>query len=153
MWSFNLNRVIRFLLPPDKRSVKRLAWLSVSISYLMMILEQLRELHTLSIKEAKMTPQIAYLEHYLNERYGTGTAIFISDGFLIGPWIFSNTEIATPEFYMDLADSFVYSQSDQTSVDFIVNIPHDLTDFVQDIAATVEKFKLFGKYFIIQIIV
>ena len=54
---------------------------------------------------------------------------------------------------MDLADSFVYSQSDQTSVDFIVNIPHDLTDFVQDIAATVEKFKLFGKYFIIQIFV
>lgn len=151
MWQFNLNRVIRFHVPVALRKAKFLAWLNVSMSYLWMILEDLRQFRDDSIKEAKMTPQIAYLEHILNDRYGTGIEIFISDGSELGPWIFFIDEAADPEFYMDQDDSWVFSTDDQVTVSFVVNIPEALDDVVQQIAAMVTKYKLAGKYFIIQI--
>jgi hypothetical protein len=121
------------------------------MSYLQMILEGFWQMRDDTIKEAKMTPQIAYLEHLLNDRYGR-TDIFISDGFELGPWIFSTEEEADPEFYMDQEDdSYIYSTDDQVTVSFVVNIPEVLSEEVQSIAAMVQKYKLAGKYFIIQI--
>ena len=152
MWQFNLNRVIRYLVPVYLRRPRFLAWLNASIGYLALILEGLRQNRYETTNEAYMTPQIIYLEHLLNDRYGR-TDIFISDGYLLGPWIFADADTPNPEFYMndDPEDSYVYSQSDQVTVNFIVNIPSVLSTVTQDIAAMVQKFKLAGKYFIIQI--
>ncbi len=151
MFKFNLNRLICLLVPAALRKAKFLAWLNASMSYLWMTLEDLRQFRDATIKEAKMTPQIAYLEKLLNDRYGTGTEIFISDGYTLGPWIFSDTEAADPEFFMDQANSFVYSIYVFATVNFVVNIPGSIDDFVQQIAAMVAKYKLAGKSFIIQI--
>lgn len=152
MFQFNLNRVIHLLIPPLLRKVKFPAWVSVSISDLLIILERLRQFREESLRDAKMTPQIIYLEHMLNARYGTGTEIFISDGYLLGPWIWADTDNPNPEFYMDVVDdSYVFSDSDMVSISFVVNIPSTLASVVQSIAAMVQKYKLAGKYFIIQI--
>jgi hypothetical protein len=152
MFRFNLNRVIRSLVPPTLRMAKFLAWLSVSISYLSMTLERLRQFQDESIRDASMTPQIAYLEHMLNSRYGTGTAIWIGDGFFLGPWIWMDSDVPNPEFYMDdPLDSYVFCDSDSITINFVVNVPRALSTEVQDIAAKVQKYKLAGKYFIIQL--
>jgi hypothetical protein len=117
-----------------------------------MILDDLRQFREETLRDAKMTPQIIYLEHMLNSRYGTGTAIFISDGFLLGPWIFADGDTPNPEFYMDdPLDSFVFADTDMVTVSFVVNIPRGLNGVTQQIAAMVQKYKLAGKYFIIQL--
>lgn len=152
MFRFNLNRVIGLLIPASLRKAKFLAWVRVSLSYLHMILDDLRQFREETLLDAKMTPQVIYLEHMLNARYGTGTAIFISDGYFLGPWIFADTDTPNPEFYMDDPDdSFVFADTDMVTVSFVVNIPRSLNGVTQQIAAMVQKYKLAGKYFIIQL--
>jgi hypothetical protein len=152
MWQFNLNRTVKLQVPPGKRYAKRLAWLTVSISYLMMILESLRKFRDQSIKEAKMTPQINYLEHYLNERYGTGTQIWIGDGYLLGPWCwYGGPPAGQVDFFMVEPYNYCYSDNVVTTIDFVVNIPISLSTQTQQIAAIVQKYKLAGKSFIIQL--
>lgn len=150
MIRFSLYRMIQILLPFSRRKPRVIAWVKVFVSHLTFITESLREFWSLSVKEAKMTPQVSYLEHLLNDRYGRED-IFISDGYELGPWVFTKDEEADPEFFLDQADSFLWTGIDGIITDFIVNIPEILLDQAQVIAAYVWKFKLCGKTFIIQV--
>jgi len=150
MWKFSLYKITMIELPFRKRTTRFKAWIRVSVSYLVMIIDDLFVLWDSTIAEARMTPQVIYLERILNNRYGR-TDIFISEGFTLGPWVYLITETAVPQFYLDQADSYVFHKDDHVVVDFIVNIPEALIDEVQVIASTINKFKLLGKYFIIQI--
>ena len=147
---FSLFKVVQILLPWIRRKVRFIAWTKVFVSYLAGLLEQLWQFWEATAKECKMTPQIIFLEHLLNERYGR-TDIFISDGSILGPWIFSENEPDIPPFYLDQPDSWIWGESDSVTVDFVVNIPEILRSQAQIIAAMVQKYKLAGKQFIIQV--
>lgn len=151
MLTFSLNKVIQICVPWVHRRPRFLTFLSVILSPLTIMKEKLYEFWQKTIDDVMMTPQICYIEHFLNSVFFRED-IFITDGYSLGPWIFSNTEIPDPDFFMDTQDeSFVYSNSDLITVDFIVNIPAAIASEVQRIAAIVNKYKLPGKYFIIQI--
>jgi len=150
MLKYSLYKESQILLPPRKRRPRFTAWIKVSVSFIASIIDMLFVLWENSTAEARMTPQVIYIERLLNNRYGRSD-IFISEGFTLGPWVFSNADTPDPDFYMDQADSFVYGTNDAIVVDFIVNIPSLLSGEVQDIAAMVMKYKFLGKYFIIQI--
>jgi hypothetical protein len=152
MWQFNLNRVIYLIIPRILIRRRFLAWLKVSLSYLFMILDGLRQFRDKTLREAKMTPQIAYLEHFLNDRYGTGSQIFISEGYLLGPWCwYGGPPAGEVDFYAVEPDNYCYSDNVVSEIDFVVNIPRSVEDQTQQIAAMVQKYKLAGKSFIIQI--
>ncbi len=152
MWDFSLYKVIQILMPFRRRTPRFVAWVKVFISDLVMIHNSLLQLRQRSIKEARMTPQICYLEKLLNSRYGR-TDIRIVEGYQLGPWVF----LAEPpsgdiDFFMVDPDYFVYSDEDSVTVDFVVQVPRVLSDFCNVIAAYVQKYKLAGKVFIIQLI-
>jgi hypothetical protein len=87
----------------------------------------------------------------LNRRYGH-TDIWIGEGYQLGPWIWPVGSTPAVIFYLDQVDSYVWTDNDQASnVDFVVNIPGDLATEVQYMAALVNKYKLPGKNFVIQI--
>ena len=128
------------------------AWVKVFVSDLVVVLYDLNQLRMTSIKEARMTGQICYLEHYLNERYGTGTQIYIGDGYLLGPWCwFSGPPAGEVDMYMVEPDNYCYSESSISDVDFVVMVPYDLEDETSMIGAYVQKFKDAGFYFLIQL--
>lgn len=137
-------------IPFEHRKSHYVAWVKTFVSYLAKIQEDLFQLWEATRDEALMTPQIMYLEHLLNNRYGR-TDIFISDGEYLGPWIWPKDETAEKIFYVDQADSFVWTDQDATNVDFIVNIPDVLESETRYIAAQVQKYKLAGKIFLIQL--
>jgi len=152
MIRFSLYKVIQILLPHNRRRPVFIAWVKVFISYLSAILEQLRQLWSQSLKEAKMTPQVCYLEKLLNSRYGR-TDIKIVEGYQLGPWVFStDPPSADIDFFMVDPDDFVYSGEDSVTVDFVVQVPRAISDFCAVIAAYVQKYKLAGKLFIIQLV-
>jgi hypothetical protein len=122
----------------------------VFLAYLVKIKEDLYQYWDVSIDDAAMTPQIIYLERYLNFIFGQ-TTIFIDEGYTLGPWIFLDTEEPDPEFFMDQDDSFVFNLNDAVLVDFTVNIPAVIDNQSARVAALVHKYKLPGKSFIIQI--
>jgi hypothetical protein len=122
----------------------------VFLSYLVKVKEDLYLYWDKTIDDASMTPQIIYLERYLNFVFEQ-TTIFINEGYTLGPWIFLDTETPSPDFFMDEDDSFIFSFDDAILVDFTVNIPAVIEGQTSRIAAIVHKYKLPSKSFIIQI--
>lgn len=140
------------MLPFRHRTLRTVAWVKVFVSYLVYVKDQLMAFWDDTVLDASMTPQTAYLEKRLNMEFDH-TDIFIDEGFALGPWIFRNTESPDPEFYMgdgDIEDEYVYSLGEAVDVDFVVNIPEVLVNNIPLIAALTHKYKLPGKYFIIQ---
>ena len=152
MLQFSLYKIVQILTPVDKRKPRFIAWLKVFVSYLEYIAEDLNQLWVRSVKEAKMTPQIIYLEHILNERYGTGSQIYIAEGYVLGPWCwFTGPPAGEIDMYMVEPDNYCYSSTGIANVDFVVMVPMALQDETSMIGAIVQKFKLAGMYFIIQL--
>ena len=158
MWQlpYSVNKIGHILIPHRHRKPRFVAWVKVFLACLVKVKEDLYQYWDETITDASMTPQIIYLERLLNSMFDS-TEIFISNDYEnLGPWIFLNTETADPEFYMsdDVetdVDAYVYNNLDAVWVDFTVNIPEALHDNIPLIAAIVQKYKLPGKYFIIQI--
>ena len=151
MYPFSLFKIVQILTPAAKRTPRFIAWLKVFVSYLQYILEDFYQFRDRSIKEAIMTPQIIMIEWLLNTRYGT-TKIKIIEGYSLGPWIYPRLVDVLHEFYLDQTNSFVYSNQDAVTVDFVVDVPESLSSETSTIAALVQKYKLPGKTFIIQLI-
>lgn len=123
-----------------------MAWVKTFVSYLSAIYEELKLYRIDTIRKAYMTPQVAILEKYLNDKFDIElTRIEITDGTLLGPWIF--LEYNPAEFYLDLNYSYVWNVEDEAA--FVVNVPLSLEDDIPQIAAIVQKYKLPGKNFII----
>lgn len=151
MIKVNLIKSIKLLVPLALRKTRLQAWVTVFLSYLHMISLLLYEFRESLRKEILITPQIIYLEYYLNDRFGR-TDIFISEGYLLGPWVWSSKPAAPDfDFFLDTPTSFVYASGDSNSVGFVVNIPSSIIDSANTIAAMVQRHKLVGKSFIIQI--
>jgi len=152
MNQFSLYKTVQILLPFSRRTARRIAWVKVFVSYLATMAEELFIYRTKTLKEAKMTPQVCFLEKLLNERYGVST-IRIVEGYELGPWVWIGAPPSGDiDFFMVDPDDFVYSDQDSVTVDFVVQVPRALSDFCNVIAALVQKFKLAGKIFLIQLI-
>ena len=140
------------MLPFRKRKSRFIAWIKVFTAYLVMVMNDLFQYREKTIKDAKMTPQVCYLEKFLNSRYGVST-IKIVEGYELGPWCFyDGPPVGEIDMFMVEPDNYCYSNNVVTSVDFVVEVPRALEDQCSMIAAYVQKYKLAGKSFIIQLI-
>ena len=140
------------MLPFRKRKPRFIAWIKVFTAYLVMVMNDLFQYREKTIKDAKMTPQVCYLEKFLNSRYGVST-IKIVEGYELGPWCFyDGPPVGEIDMFMVEPDNYCYSNNVVTSVDFVVEVPRALEDQCSMIAAYVQKYKLAGKSFIIQLI-
>jgi len=152
MQQFNLYKVLQMMLPFRKRKSRFIAWIKVFTAYLVMVMNDLFQYREKTIKDAKMTPQVCYLEKFLNSRYGVST-IKIVEGYELGPWCFyDGPPVGEIDMFMVEPDNYCYSNNVVTSVDFVVEVPRALEDQCSMIAAYVQKYKLAGKSFIIQLI-
>ncbi|MFU8843474.1 MAG: hypothetical protein ACNA7V_06655 [Bacteroidales bacterium] len=147
MWNSSLNNAIRHLIPFRLRRLKFLAWITVSVSWLVDVYERLRSFRTESLRQAYLSPQVASLERYLNDKLNS-ELIEIVDGEYLGPWIF--VKDLTPVFWLDQWDSFLFNSEQE--VDFIVLVPIELISYTKWIAAVVNRYKLPGKKFNIYLI-
>lgn len=152
MWDFDIYKIGVILLPHAKRKVRFIAWMKVFFCILLATMESLRVFRQITDLDAKMTPQIIYLEKYLNDLYNQ-TQIRIVEGFELGPWCFySGPPSGEVDMYMVEPDNYCYSSFAVTNCDFVVEVPAALELECNAIAAIVQKFKLAGKTFIIQLI-
>ncbi len=152
MIEFSLYKVARILLPHAKRVERFIAWTMVFVSGLYGILEELNQYWETEDRIAKMTPQVGYLEKYLNDKYNV-TTIEIVDGFALGPWVWRDQPPeGEVDFFMLEPDNYVWNDNDVAAIDFVVRVPSSLESECNVIAAIVQYFKLAGKTFIIELI-
>jgi len=148
MIDFSLYKIVQILLPQRKRRTRFVAWLTLSVSYLDYIQQQLYQLWSRSLELSHMSPQIIAIEGFLHRMYGRQD-IQIVDGYELGPWEWP--QVNPDESFYDQEDSFEYSDSDTTTLSFVVNLPTALSQEAPVVAAWVSKYKLPGMSFIIQI--
>lgn len=152
MNQFSLYKVVQILLPYVRRTARSIAWLKVFVSYLATLAEEQFRYRAKTLKEARMTPQVCFLEKLLNDRYGV-TTIKIVEGYELGPWAyFAGPPVGTDDLFMVEPGNYCYSANVVISVDFVVEVPTALSAECNTIAAYVQKYKLAGKSFIIQLI-
>jgi len=152
MIEFSLYKIAKILLPQAKRKAWFMAWTYVFVSPLFGIIEQLRLYWDIEDRIAKMTPQVCFLEKYLNDKYNR-TDIRIADGYELGPWAWKGgPPVGQTDLYMIEPYNYCYTEDDTISVDFVVKVPFVLESECNTIAAIVQYFKLAGKSFIIQLI-
>lgn len=149
---FNTYKRAQINLPERKRKVRFIAWIKVSLSYIAQIVGQEIQFWEQTLTDARMTPQIIYLEKFLNDRYGT-TEIRIVEGYEYGPYCwYSGPPAGEIDMFMIEPDNYCYSTVIGATVDFVVQVPRALESECNVIAAYVTKYKLAGKIFIIQLI-
>ena len=151
MWEFSLYKIGQLLLPHAKRKIGFIAWTGVYLGALAETLDRLRSHRAASLRDARMTPQICFLEKYLNDRFET-SGIRIVDGKMLGPWCFyGGPPVDDVDFYAVEPDNYCYAANVATEIDFVVEVPHPIQSECGAIAAAVQKYKMAGKSFLIQI--
>ncbi len=146
---FSINRIAHSLIPHRHRQPRMVAWVKVMVSYLVYIRDNLWDVWDRTWLDASVTPQVGYIEKVLNLRFNRND-IVIEDGSRLGPFIYPKNVEPDTEFFMDQADSFIYTVDDTAECDFIVLIPSTIEADAPLIAALVHRYKLPGKKFIIQ---
>lgn len=152
---FSINRVVHSLIPHRHRKLRMVAWVKVFVSYLVFIKDMLSQRWDETWLDAAITPQVAFIEQVLWIRFETGgEGISISEGFMLGPFIFTLQEDPELEFFMGdgtIEDTYVFNNRDAVEVDFVVEITNAFTNAASEIAALVHRYKLPGKSFILQL--
>lgn len=140
-------------MPHNKRATRHKAWAKVFVSYLEMVNGQLNHFRSATLVDANMTPQVVYLERYLNSRYGT-TAIRIIVGYETGVWEYPVA--VTGEQHYDDPLVYEFSGNDETVIAFQVEVPNSLIlsrpSAAGEIMAMVSRFKVPGKIFVLKIV-
>ncbi len=155
-YSFDIEKKVKELLPVELRKPVMQAWLKV-------LLKPLRDLNIALVafvnekqEEAKYTGRTISLRNLLISRFGGGITIELQDtsgapyllaetGNAFNPLLGSNGNAFNPL----LGDS---GSADLDQVDFIVNVPGTLVFDIDEMSATVSRYKLAGTTFKIEII-
>ena len=78
MYSLDIERYIRELTPPNRRTAKRLALLNVLLKPISSIYQQIELLDNEVKERAKIVPQVAVVQYYLNQLAG-GTVVLVEN--------------------------------------------------------------------------
>lgn len=153
MNNISLYRIIQYQLAHRLRQLKTVAWLNTALSYMQMMLLRWDETFLEARRQAYMTPQICYLEKYLQIRFGDNSIQILKVRDL-AQYAYWNADNPTPDEDLYLSDpTYFYLTDDINRSRFVVLISQGAWDnFSESILSTIHKYSLPGYEFIYQII-
>lgn len=159
IFGIDINKLIQWLTPHFLNRQKHIAWLQVLLFPVVWLHAQFLLFRAAKLKEATINSQVHRFTRALRDQFGSEEIFIIHFGdYLAQAFIYLEIEGAFLEFdYLD-AENHVPVDYDATQAeydneyDFIVRISASLTGQQEAIAAFVNKYKLAGKRFKIEII-
>jgi hypothetical protein len=144
---FDIDKMIRWLMPYFLVKPKHLAWLQTLFAPLKTLYADFIGYKALQLKNATINSQKARLETALRDQFEDNSIyIFHPDDYLDQAFIYLQREGATPEFdYLHIeahvpVDYDATQPEYNTQYDFIVRIPASLAGSTQAIHAFVKKY-------------
>jgi len=144
---FDIDKMIRWLLPYFLVKPIQLAWLQVLFTPLKTLYASFMSFRTLQLKNATINSEKERLQTALRDQFADNTIyIFHPDDYLDQAFIYLEREGATPEFDYLAIENHVPADYDFTEAeynsqfDFIVRIPASLAGSTQAIYAYVKKY-------------
>jgi len=152
MNNVSLYRIIHYQLDNSMRTSRTLAWLKVALTYIQTLLLRFDEEALEGRRRAWLTPQVCYLTMYLRTRFGDNS-ITIVDIEEIERFAYTTAEAPEVDLYLLDAGTYFYTTAELDRCRFAVQCSQDAFDkFSETIRATVQKYKLPGFKFLMQII-
>ena len=153
IFELNIRNLLRNLLPTFLRKSGILSILNAVATGMQYLYSRIKTNRNANLYKLNHTPQVASLEHLLNDRYDSAQRrIYITDGnFRQEILLYRKVELRDIPIYQpeENSDIFIY-QSDETGFideSFIVHIPIELAILEQEIRVMVDAFKLAGRQF------
>ena len=158
MFNVNFHKIQQLLLPVALRQPRLIAYLKVLAKPLITLFNSFTTYRLYVLDAITHTGQVIYLEHLLNKLYDPiGKHIKIIDSTDPRPdkFVFNDAEGQAPIFIYNTIENkapvFFYNQHEfDNNNDFIVRVPTYLFSAMQQIPATVHKYRQAGKRFTIQ---
>lgn len=148
-------KLIQWLTPAMLRKPKMLAWISICISPVGYVYNNLLRFRTQTLYTLKITPQVCYLEKLLNDRYDyINRGIYITDAFRANPvYMFQDVEDKPVPMFADVENQpvFMYTDGEVGDVknDFVVVVPLSVSFNVNEMTSLINNYKLASKRFTI----
>ena len=151
----SLYRIIHYHLAHALRKSKTLGWLKLSVTYLQMLVLRWDESMLEARRLAYMTPQVCYLEKYLQIKFGDNSIRVVDPTVDLYAFTSAEHDEATlEELYMLCPVTFFYSSYEINVSKFVVQVSRLTHDqYGESIEATIRKFRLPGFVFILQVII
>lgn len=110
------------------------------------------------VYELSKTSQVVHIEAALNDRWDAGLRrIYITDATSLQPVVvYRHSESKTPPYIYQEAEAepppYIYTDAELNALgpDFIVMVPNFIVFDMDELVALVNKYKLVGKFFIVQ---
>lgn len=159
IFGVDFNRIIEHLTPHFLKKSKHLAWLKVLLSPVVWLYDQFLTYRTAKLKEATINSQVVRFTRALRDYFGSELIEIIHSGdFLNQAFIYLEIEGATAEYdYLPIEAhepvDYDYTQAEFDSEnDFTVRIPAAMNGQQDAVIAFVNKYKLAGKRFNVELI-
>jgi hypothetical protein len=156
VFNVDFHKLLQLLLPVALRQPRLIAYLKVLAKPLITLFNSFTT-HRLYVLDAiTHTGQVIYLEHLLNKLYDPFNHIKIIDSTDPRPdvFIFNEAEGQQAIFLFNKIENapiLIYNRHEfDNNNDFIVKVPNGLFSLVEQITATVHRYRQAGKRFIIQ---
>lgn len=157
-YNIDFKRLATWALPVRKRQNKILALVFGLIIAVMQVFQNLMRWRRQLLYELKITGQVCYLELMLNDRFdSTQRRIYITNPVIYNPtYVYQEAELRPVEVRQESEGQPVYlfaeGEVGNTAVDFIVWVPFSIVFDINEMSSLLNKFKMAGKRYKIQVI-
>jgi hypothetical protein len=154
----NYTKFVTERIPEDFRFPEVIALALIVCSPIIFIYNLLILLRNFVLYNLSITPQVAYLEKMLNDRYDDSERrIYILDGNTYDPlFIYTEPELQPQFLYTEgevgKPETFLYTEGEvsQFTFDFVVYVPLAVSFDETEMKTRISSFKLASKFFKIQ---
>lgn len=144
-------KLVWLIVPPRLRKIKQITWLQGLCSPVNLLYQLFRKNRTANLYRLKITPQVCYLERLLNDRYDIADRrITIVDSVTFDPvYIYLQQENKPQYIYTKAEDQpvyiYTYAETSIDPVDFVVQVPNDVSFMEAEMRGVLDAYKLAGK--------
>lgn len=156
IYDIDFSRAVRWNLRRKKRKPRILALLMAMAMPFQLIYQDFLRFRKAKLYDLMITPQVCYLEAFLNDRYDLiQRRIYIDDAISYPPlYLYQDEELKPVDLYTDFENKPVYLYTDgeggEYADDFVVFVPHDIDFSLIEMTSLIMRKRLPGMRFKIQ---
>lgn len=158
IYHIDFDKLVQGLVPAYLRRSRLLAFLKVMVSGVVFLYQDFLRYRKQKLYELMITPQVCYLERLLNDRYDFSLRrIYILDSVFYSPvYFYQEDELKPVMMYQESENKPVYFYTDGEAGtikdDFVIMVPSSIPFDQNEMRSLVNKYKLPGKRYKIELL-
>jgi len=156
MYSIDINRIVKLLLPPILRTGKNIDFILVPFRVILQLINELKQIRNHNFYFSQFNSQTILLQHLLNDLFDNQLRriYIVNTANIYYPYFYNKIENKAPVYLFRKTENiatYLNFQSEYQSInDFIVYIPSSLIINLSLMMYYIDYYKISGKKYQIQ---